>query len=100
LGQAEFVRKTPVRVPFFNGVQVFTLDVLDERHFQQLLLVPGADFSNHHRHAVEPGALRRTPAPFTRDDPISAVRRSVDDNRLNHAVPLDGSDQFLEPRLI
>ncbi|MDQ1190762.1 hypothetical protein QE447_003265 [Stenotrophomonas sp. SORGH_AS282] len=81
------------RFGFFERVEVFALDVLDQRHRND-----GAVFqlAHHHRHFVQAGQLRRAPAAFAGHD-LEAVRAQLaDQDRLDHALRLDGIGQLGE----
>src|ERR1700733_1756032 len=59
LSAAELVDQPAKRLRFFENCQIFALQILDQRNLQCLDITEGAD---QHRHLVQPGALRRTPA--------------------------------------
>src|ERR1700733_5603768 len=64
LSAAKFLRQSPIGLSFFERCQIFALEVLDQRDLQHLGIAENAD---QHRHLVQPGALRRAPAPLTGD---------------------------------
>src|SRR4029079_5199356 len=69
----------------FHRVQVATLDVLDERELQHLLVFDFADDDGHARKARE---LRGAPAALARDELEEAGAGGADDDRLEQAVLL------------
>ena len=99
LRQLEFVGEAAVGERLFDRVQVLALDVLDERHLEERLLLPRRDVAHDDRDAEQAGALRGAPAALARDD-LEAVADLADDDRLDDAVGLDGLRQLLEPRVV
>ncbi len=73
LRQAELVGQPPVRQCFIDGVQVFALNVLDERQLEQLLVGAVGNVADDDRHLVQSGALSRAPSALAGND---AIRRS------------------------
>ena len=72
LRQVELVGEPPIGERFFDRVQILALDVFDQRHLEQRLLVAGR------RRARRPapqqaGALRGAPAAFAGDDLIAVA---------------------------
>ena len=59
-------------VGFFDGVQVGSLDVLDQGGFQHLLVVEVHDAD---RHLGQPGGLCGPQAPFAGDELVGSGRR-------------------------
>lgn len=74
-------------------VQIFALDVFDEGKFQALLLFNGANQRGNLRESCH---LSGTPATFAGDQAILLGTDSVDRDRLEETVGLDGASQFVE----
>ena len=70
---------------FLDGVQVFALQVFNERNFHHLCIVERFD---DHRNLRKPCKARRAEAAFPRDDHKTFAVLPHDD-RLHHAVPRD-----------
>ncbi len=83
-------RKT---LAFFEGGQVFALEILDERDFQGLLVF---DLELDTRNLVEPGHHGGVEAPFSGDELVSPIMSLADEQRFQNAVPCDAVDQILE----
>ena len=71
LGQAELVGETAVGLRLLDGIEIFALDVLDERRRQQPVVGNVADDD---RDLQQPGALRGAPSAFARDDLVAGRR--------------------------
>ncbi len=65
LGIGKAVHQFVIGGRFFDGVEILTLDVLDDGEFERLAV---AHLAHHHRHIVQLGQLGRPPAPLARDD--------------------------------
>ena len=75
LRQVEFVDETAIRFRLVDRVEVFALNVLDQRELEQRLRrLLGADVLEDHGDAREPRALRGAPSTLTGDDPESIAR--------------------------
>ena len=74
----------------FDRVEVFALNIFDQRDFEQPIV---RDVANHDRHVLESRQLRRTPAPLSGDQLVS-VARAPDDQWLHDAVRADRLGQF------
>ena len=61
LAAAEFAHQPAVGLGFFQRRQILALQVFDEGDFQRLQI---AERPDDDRHPVQPGALRRAPAPL------------------------------------
>ena len=85
LRQLEFVGEPAIGERFVDRVQILALDVLDERHLEQRLLLPARDVADDDRHAQEAGPLRGAPAALAGDD-LKPVADRADDDRLDDAV--------------
>ena len=88
---AELVDQALDALCFLDRVEVLALDVLDQRHGQRELV---AHVAHQHRHRVQPGELRRTPAPLTGDDLELPVLHRANQDRLDHALRLDRVGQI------
>jgi hypothetical protein len=103
VGQVEFVDQALQRLRFLQRVEVFALDVLDQRHRDHGAVV---DHAHHHRHFGQAGTLRRTPAAFAGDDLVGATALAVGadmlahHDRLDHALRADRRGQFLQLRVV
>src|SRR5262249_61382423 len=82
----------PVRVRLLDRIQIFALDVLDERDREKTIL---RDVPRDDRYFEQAGALRGAPATLACDDLITAVH-VPDDDRLNDAVGADRSRELLD----
>ena len=51
-----------------DGIQIFALDIFDERELERLLV---ADFAQHSRHAQKLRALRGAPSALAGDQLVS-----------------------------
>ena len=92
LAVAKILAQPRIGLCFLDHVEVLALDILDDRDLQRFLVVEVADDG---RNLVQPGALRRTPAPFAGDNlEILAVR--PDNNRLDHAALAHAAGQLVE----
>ena len=94
---AELVDQPTIADGLLDRVQVGALDILDDRDFERFALV---QFAHDRRDIVEAQALRRTPAPFARDDFVTAVGDRADQDRLQHAARRDRFAQFLQRCLV
>src|SRR4029434_2554186 len=85
----------------FHRVEILALDVFDERHLEQPLLLRRGDILDDNWNPGELGLLGGAPAALARDDLVSlaAAHRAVepaDHDRLNDAVGLDRSRELVE----
>ena len=92
LGQAELLVELPEGVGLLDRVEVFALDVLDERQLELLAIGELADDGRDPLETGQPGRLDTTLAGH---DPI-AVERLRDEDRLENAVIGDARRQCLE----
>ena len=76
LREVELVGEAPVGERLFDRVQVLALDVLDERHLEQPLLVAAGDVPDDDRHLEEAGVLRGAPAALAGDDLVAGRRHA------------------------
>ena len=69
LGQVEFVDQPAIRVRLFDRIEVFALEILDERDGEQPVV---GNIADDDRDFEQAGALRRAPAAFAGDDLVAA----------------------------
>ena len=86
------------RAGLFQGVQVFALNVLDERHRHRSAV---RHLANENRHLREARQLRSAPAAFTRNDFVAGRFAAGHSHRPHHdglhqALRLDAFGQFLQ----
>lgn len=74
---------------FFDGVEVFALNVFDQRGLLTLDIIPLAHDGGNRRKIGQSGGA---PAAFARDDGIAPIVPR-DENRRDHAVMADGLGQ-------
>ncbi len=86
---------------FFQRVEVFALNVFDERHGRCRFV---GHVAHQHRHALQARQLAGPKAPFARDDLVLArvltVLQLAHQNRLHDALGLDGFGQFVQSALV
>ena len=93
----ELVHEAPVRARFFDDVQVLALDVFDEGHLEQALVLSFGHFFDGHRHAQQTGPLGGAPASFAGDDLIAPIHATHDDG-LDEAGGFDRGRKFVNAR--
>jgi len=93
LGQAELFLQALEGKGFFDRVQVFALDVLDQRHGDGGFIRHIADDGGN---AVELGHLGSAPAAFTGNQFIAAFGNRAHHHRLHHTLLANGICQFLQ----
>ena len=76
----------------FDRVEVFALEVLDERELQHVLI---GRFADNDRRLRQPRPLRRPPAAFASDE-FKLVAALAGDQRLDDPVLFDRGDEFIE----
>ena len=74
LPQLKLVAEPVVRLRFFDRIEIFTLNVFDERHLKQRLLLPGRDVADDDGNAEKAGEFGCTPAAFARRASVPASR--------------------------
>ena len=82
LRELQLIAQASLGLRFLDRVEVFALDVLDERHLEQSIV---RNIAEHHGNLQEAGALRRAPPALAGDDLDSPVDPS-DDDRLDDTV--------------
>ena len=91
LCNAKLAAQALVRDRLFDGVQIFTLQVLHERQLQQLAV---RRFLHDHGHSRQTSAPGSPQAAFAGDELIDAFRVArTDEERLEHAMLLHALDQ-------
>ena len=76
----------------FDGIEIFALDVLDQRHRERRFVVDTAD---HRRDLGQPGGLRPTPTALASDD-LETFAVNPHHNGLHHASRFDGLGELVE----
>ena len=94
VGQRKFVDQSRQRLRFFQRIEVFALDVLDQRHRDDGAVV---DLAHDHGHIGQAGELRGAPAAFAGDDLVFVPAGFAHDDGLDHALRLDRLGQFGQP---
>src|SRR5690606_7839404 len=79
-----------------DGIEVCTLDVLDNREFQSNTVINLAD---NHGNLGQAGDLGRAPPAFTSDNFITTTLARPDHNRLDHAMFPDRLSEVCKLRL-
>ncbi|MNU71047.1 hypothetical protein D3C71_604690 [compost metagenome] len=93
LSELELLLQTLQGHRFFDRIEVFALDVLDQRNSDCGFIRHIAD---HRRDGFLPGLLTRAPATFTSDDLEAATANRAHHDRLHHALRLDRRCQFFQ----
>ena len=75
LREVELVHQLRIALGLLDGVEIFTLEILDKR---QLKRRPVVHVSDDDRHRCQSGHLRGAPAPFTGDQLVAALARAHD----------------------
>ena len=96
LREVERVDEALVGAGFFHGVEVFTLEVFDERDLARLGVVV---FAHERRDLFEAGEFRGAPAAFAGDE-LVAVRGFPHEDGLEDAVGRDARAELLERGLV
>ena len=92
LRQVKLMHQTVKRTRLLDGIQVFALNVLNQRHFQRQLV---GHLPDDRRHAAQRSALRRPPAPLSGDE-LKPVANWPNDKRLNDSTRANRSSQLIE----
>ena len=90
LSQMKFAHQALKGARLFDGVEVFALNIFDERDLQRGLV---GDFTNDGRYAAQAGPLRGAPAPFA-GQKLKARADAPQDERLNDAADLNGLSEL------
>ena len=93
--QTESFNERLVGHSLFNGIQILTLNVLDQRYLSDLQLVAGHDHSGNF---VQTRHFCGSPTALARNDLVIFVHNTqlAHDNGLNHAMLADGISQHLQ----
>ncbi len=92
LSETELMDQAMIGFGLFNRIQVGPLDVLHQRHFQQLVVV---DRSHHHRDLTQSGAPRGAQTALAGDQ-LEAGVDLAHHQRLQDSLPPDRFGQFLQ----
>ena len=82
---------------FFNGIQVFALEVFDQRHLEHLFI---GRFAHDDRHDIDLGDLRRAPTAFAGDEFVFVVIRRPRHEWLNEAGGSQRNGEVFQRRAI
>ena len=81
MGQPEMVDQPEKRQSFFDRVQIFAHDILDQRHLERRAIV---EIAHNHRHGLKPRRPRRPQPPLARDQLVTravgsgtSIRRTI-----------------------
>ena len=80
-----------------DRVQILSLDVFHDGHFQHSLVIGITDICRNHVHSGDAASLKTA---FTADNLISVRRFFPDGDRLDQSERLDGYGKFLQRILI
>jgi len=92
LREMEFVAELLKGASLFNGVQIFALEIFDERHLERHFFW---DVANDGGHALQRGALCRAPAAFA-GDKLKTRADAADNERLDDAARTDRAGELVE----
>jgi hypothetical protein len=92
LGHTGALQETLVSGGLFHGIEVFTLEVLDEGQLEGLVT---GDLPNDDRDGFEPETGGGSKASFSRDQDV-VIAMLADDQRLNHAVLSDALTELFK----
>ena len=79
VGHLEFADESLERACLLERIEIFALDVLDERHRNRGFV---RNLPDDGRNFLEPGQLRRAPAPLAGDDFVFVFARGAHEDRL------------------
>jgi hypothetical protein len=88
-----FAHQAVERFRKLDGIEIGALYVFDQRELERVF---GGHVAHHDQHFAQARALRRSPAPFTRDDLEFRLAAPPHDDRLEHAVLFDRLREFVE----
>ena len=97
LGHLIVINQTAIRLRFFDRVQVLTLQVLDQRELQQLVV---RNIAHDDRNLEQTGLLRGTPPTLAGNDLKGVAVQAADDDRLNDTTALDRTGQRVQLGLV
>jgi hypothetical protein len=78
---------------FFERIEVFTLNILDQRHGQGCVV---GNFADLNRHFGQTGDLAGAPAALAGDDLVAAIGYRPHEDRLHYALGADRGGQLFE----
>ena len=93
MGETEFFLEPGQRQRLFHGVEVFALNVLDQRHGDGGFV---RHLPDHRRDGVQLGHLRRPPAALAGDDFVAVIAQRAHHDGLHDALRADRLRQLLE----
>ena len=99
LGMGEFVHQALICLRLLDRVEILTLQVLDQRDFERILV---AQLADQHRHFVQLRTLRRPPATLARNYLVAvrSISLAPYDNRLQDAFLTNRIGQRCEVGLV
>ena len=97
MGVVKFTNQTLQTLGFFDGIQIFTLDVFNQRERECVFVI---DLFDEYGYFGQSCDARRAVAAFARDDFITLIANRAHDNRLHQALLFDGVRQFIERGLV
>jgi hypothetical protein len=92
LREIELVGEALEGARLFHGIQIFALEVFDERHLERKFL---RDLADNHGNARQRRPLRGAPAAFAGDQLVAKADPS-DDERLNDPACTDRAGELFE----
>ena len=92
LAEMEFLGEASEGFGFFDGVEVFALEIFDEGEFEDFLI---GSFANDEGGFGEARALGGTPASFSGNE-FEEIAAFAGDEGLDDAVFFDGENEFVE----
>ena len=78
---------------FFNRVQVFSLQILDETDHHSVFI---RQLAHYHRHSIKPRLLSGTPAALTGNDFIIPTGQLTGDDGLQHTLLGNGVGEIIK----
>ena len=90
--KVKFLDQAHESLRFLEWIQVFALDVFDQRDGRRRFCI---EFAHHRRNLLQPGQLRRAPAPLTGDQ-LEMIAFGAHHDRLHHTLAADRIGQFLQ----
>ena len=93
MGVVELSNQALQTLGFFDGVEVFALDVFNQCQRQRVFII---DFFNQYRDFGQASNTRSAVAAFARDDFVSPIANGAHDDGLHESLLFDGVGQFIE----
>jgi hypothetical protein len=97
VGQLELVDQAMHALRFLQRIEVFALDVLDQRHRERRLV---GDLAHDDRHFLQAGQARGAPATLAGDDLVALGVDRTHEDRLHQALYLDRGGELAERGLV